>query len=58
MNQKKSKKLRKRARGMTVGLPEKEYETAFTGAAVLTQNCTRGVYQRLKKEYLEKKRKK
>jgi hypothetical protein len=58
MNSKKAKKLRKRARGMTVGMPNTEYVTGMNGATLLTEMCTRSVYKQLKREYMEKKREK
>jgi hypothetical protein len=59
MNQKKARKLRRRAYNRTKGLVNTAYvENAATGAKELIPECTRAVYQKLKKEYLEKIRRK
>ena len=56
MRNKKAKELRKLARKLTVGIPNRKYKwTGFKGKQinfVLTKDCTRGVYKRLKRKYL------
>lgn len=54
MRAKKAKDLRKMAREITVGMPEREYNKS--SPRVLIRDCTRSFYKRLKKAYkLQKK---
>jgi hypothetical protein len=48
MRGRKAKFLRRRARAMTVGNPEKIY-LRRAGQVVLSSDCTRGVYKNLKR---------
>ncbi len=56
MNGKKARLFRQKALHMTIGMPYAEYTTGDGGESILTDTCTKGVYRKLKKEYLEKKR--
>lgn len=57
MNGKKARKLRRRAYNMTKGMVNTAYtRDPVTSAIVLVPNCTRSVYHKLKKQYLERKR--
>jgi len=56
MNEKKARGLRQKARALTVGFPNEMYITNENGSAVLDPNSTKGVYRKLKKEYLQRKR--
>jgi len=56
MNGKKARGLRQKARALTVGQPKAAYTTDANGSAVLLPSSTKGMYRKLKKEYLERKR--
>lgn len=51
MNGKRAKKLRRRAESLTVQWPDKNYEIERHGSkyTVRLTNCTRSVYQKLKR---------
>lgn len=56
MNGKKARKLRQKARKLTVGKPGAAYLMDMNGSAILDPASTKGVYRKLKKEYLDRKR--
>lgn len=57
MNGKKARRLRQRAYNMTKGMVNTAYtRDPVSSATVLVENCTRAVYHKLKKQYLERKR--
>ena len=56
MNGKTARKLRQKARSMTVGMPDVAYKTDSNGSRRNIPESTRGVYRQLKKEYRERKK--
>lgn len=61
MNSKKAKKLRHRAFSLTVGQPNVKYEGVApdflneNGERILVPECTKAVYKKLKKQYMNRK---
>lgn len=50
MNSKKAKAMRKRARQLTEGSPERDYLTANSGRTRMLAQSTRGAYRALKSQ--------
>ena len=56
MNGRKARKLRQRARSLTVGMPNVAYSVDSNGSRRVIEASTRGVYLELKKKYKNRKK--